>query len=743
MGARLAHRILEILAMIVRVALPVPLNRLFDYAIPSGVNTPSIGARVLVKFGQRSLIGMIHSLSDQTDVPLSKLKPFEALLDQEPLVNAEQMQLGEWAAGYYKYPLGDALIHLLPNLARKEQAPFSEPDYWRLSDQADIESLPKRAVRQRALFTLIENRQPISTSTIREAEFTSQVQKALIESGQIEQCDAPSNVQQHAKSVQPSRAGLALNVEQKRAVDHIKECEGFNPILLIGVTGSGKTEVYLQSIEQALAEGKQVLILVPEIGLTPQLVERFTVRFHTDIASLHSGLTDRMRFEAWQSIRSGQTRIIIGTRSAIFIPFANLGMIIIDEEHDSSFKQQEGFRYHARDLALVRAKQLNIPVIMGSATPALESLLNVQEGRYTSLQLTLRAGRAAAPNFELFDTKGVELDTGLAPDIISRINDHITLGNQVLVFINRRGFAPTLTCQDCGSTVDCTRCDARMTLHRKPPKLHCHHCDRQTPIPRNCQHCGSDQLRPTGSGTERIEQRLSELFNNTSIKRVDRDSTHSRQAFESLMKEVNSGEPCILVGTQMLAKGHHFPNVTLVVIVNTDAGLFSADVRGMERTAQLIMQVAGRAGRAERPGEVVLQTQHVDHPLLNTLVTTGYLTFAEQELVSRKQAQLPPFAFQAIIRAEAKKQGWAEAHLMRLRNALEGTYLREQLPIISGPFPSYMEKRAGMYRAQLMFTGHSRKSIQGTLKAAQNWLEQDRESSRVRWNIDIDPVDSF
>lgn len=743
MGARLALRLLEMLAMIVRVALPVPLNRLFDYAIPQGVTAPAVGARVLVKFGQRSLIGMIHSLCEQTEVPLNKLKPFEALLDQEPLVDDEQIQLGEWAASYYKYPLGDALIHLLPNLARKEQQPFSAPDYWCLTEHADIESLPKRAVRQRALFTLIENRQPISTSAIREAEFTSQVQKALIESQQIEPCEAPLSDAQNAEAVLPSGASLALNDEQQRAVDRIKQSKGFSPILLVGVTGSGKTEVYLQSIEQALANGKQVLILVPEIGLTPQLVERFTARFNTNIASLHSGLTDRMRFDAWQSIRSGETRIVIGTRSAIFIPFANLGMIVIDEEHDPSFKQQEGFRYHARDLALVRAKQLDIPVIMGSATPALESLLNVQQGRYQELQLTQRAGRAAAPSFELYDTKGVELDTGLAPEIISRINDHITLGNQVLVFINRRGFAPTLTCQDCGSTVDCTRCDARMTLHRKPPKLHCHHCDRQTPIPRHCQHCGSDQLRPAGSGTERIEQRLSELFTHTSIKRVDRDSTQSRQAFESLMNEVNSGDPCILVGTQMLAKGHHFPNVTLVIIVNSDAGLFSADVRGMERTAQLIMQVAGRAGRAERPGEVVLQTQQVDHPLLNNLVTTGYLTFAEKELMSRKQAQLPPFSFQAIIRAEAKKQGWAEAHLMRLRRSLEASYPREQLPMISGPFPSFMEKRAGMFRSQLMFTGDSRTSIQGTLKAAQNWLEHDKESSRVRWNIDIDPVDSF
>ncbi len=729
--------------MIVRVALPVPLNRLFDYAIPQGVAMPSVGARVLVEFGQRHLIGIIHSLSDQTDVPSNKLKPFEALLDKEPLVDSEQIKLGEWAASYYKYPLGDALIHLLPNLARKEQQPFSEPDYWQLTNAADIESLPKRAVKQRALFTLIGAQQPISTSAIREAEFTAQVQKALIDTEQIEQCKAPSLAIPPIDSVQPSCAGLVLNDEQQRAVDRIKQSEGFDPILLVGVTGSGKTEVYLQSIEQALADGKQVLILVPEIGLTPQLVERFTARFNTNIASLHSGLTDRMRFDAWQSIRTGQSRIVIGTRSAIFIPFSNLGMIVIDEEHDASFKQQEGFRYHARDLALVRAKQLNIPVIMGSATPALESLLNVQQGRFQELQLTQRAGQAAAPTFELLDIKGVELDTGLAPDIISRIDDHITLGNQVLVFINRRGFAPTLTCQDCGSTIDCTRCDARMTLHRKPPKLHCHHCDRQTPIPRHCQNCGSDQLRPAGSGTERIEQRLSERFSNTNIKRVDRDSTHSRQAFETLMNEVNSGDPCILVGTQMLAKGHHFPNVTLVVIVNTDAGLFSADVRGMERTAQLIMQVAGRAGRAERPGEVVLQTQHADHPLLNTLVTSGYLTFAHQELVSRKQAQLPPYAYQAIIRAEAKNQGWAEAQLTRLRGALESTYSQAQLPMISGPFPSFMEKRAGMFRAQLMFTGDSRTSIQGTLKAAQNWLEKDKESSRVRWNIDIDPVDSF
>ena len=731
--------------MIVRLALPVPLNKLFDYALAAESDKPVVGSRVLVNFGGRSMIGLVIELSDSSHVADNKLKPYKALLETEPLVDAEQLSLGLWAAKYYKYPQGDALMHLLPTLARKESDPYpKQPAYWVLNDQADIEKISKRAVRQRALFTwMLKQSVAVSSAHIKSAGFDTKLLQTLASLEVVSHTDQPIEASKSVASPTLAHDSLTLNTEQSIIVERIQRASEFTAFLIEGVTGSGKTEVYLQAIESVLARGDQVLIMVPEIGLTPQLVDRFNHRFNSTIVALHSGLSDRVRFDAWQSVKRGDTQIVIGTRSSVFVPFKSLGIIIIDEEHDPSFKQQEGFRYHARDVALVRAKRLNIPVVMGSATPALESILNAKEQRYLPLYLTQRAGDASPPSFELHDIKGVELDTGLAPEVISRIHDHLTLGNQVLVFINRRGFAPTLSCQECGSPVDCTRCDAHMTLHRSPPKLHCHHCDRQTPIPRYCSSCNSHHLRPTGSGTERLEDRLSELFETTRIHRVDRDSTQSRRAFETLMNQVNTGDPCILVGTQMLAKGHHFPNVTLVVIVNADAGLFSADLRGMERTAQLIMQVAGRAGRAERHGEVILQTMHAEHPLLNTLVHSGYHTFAEQELETRKQAQLPPFSYQAVIRAEARRQGWAETNLRRLRDFIEQRFSYEQQPFIAGPFPSFMEKRAGMYRAQLLFTDPSRAAIQAVLHEAQQWLESDKESSRVRWNIDIDPTDSL
>ncbi|QJD71978.1 primosomal protein N' [Marinobacterium sp. LSUCC0821] len=730
--------------MFVRVALSVPLNRLFDYSVPTDMRVPEIGVRVLVPFGPRSVIALVIETDSQTDLDASKVKPIKEILDPEPIVNSEQLKLGRWAASYYKYPIGDALMHLLPTLARKEPAPYPKAiNYWQAASDAEVEMIKKGAVKQRALLHYIKTLGLVSEQQLRAEGFSSTVQNALVEAGLIKAGEPPSDKSDTTKSVTLGSQPLQLNSEQADVLDAINNQSGFNSFLIAGVTGSGKTEVYLQAIEQVLQRGQQVLMLVPEIGLTPQLVERFKARFNTPIVAIHSGLTDRQRFDAWQNVARGEARILIGTRSTIFVPFKALGMILIDEEHDTSFKQQEGFRYHARDLALVRARNLNIPVVMGSATPSLESLQNATEGRNQQFRLTQRAGSATEPSFELLDIRGMELDAGLAPEVLQRIDDHLTLGNQALVFINRRGFAPTLVCQECGTIVDCTRCDAHMTLHRSPPKLHCHHCDRQTSIPRCCNQCGSDQLRPAGSGTERIEDRLNELFPSRKILRVDRDSTQSRTAFEKLMHEVNTGEPCILVGTQMLAKGHHFPGVTLVVIINADAGLFSADTRGMERMSQLILQVAGRAGRAERPGEVILQTLHAEHPLLNTLVEAGYMTFASQELANRQIHSLPPFTHQAIIRAEANKQGWAEALLRRLRQHIEETLDPSQCPTLSGPFPSIMEKRAGMYRAQLLFTAPQRSQIQATLHYAQSLLEQDKAAARVRWNIDIDPVESL
>jgi primosomal protein N' (replication factor Y) len=482
---------------------------------------------------------------------------------------------------------------------------------------------------------------------------------------------------------------------------------------------------------------------VPEIGLTPQTLSRFKARFRVPVLALHSGMTDRQRLDAWLWAREGSARILIGTRSAIFTPLSRPGLIIVDEEHDSSFKQQDGFRYHARDLAIFRANQLKIPVVLGSATPSLESLQNARSGRYQHLHLTRRAGNATPPVFKLLDIRQQTLDAGLSAALISQIRSHLDQGTQVLLFLNRRGFSPALICHDCGTPVDCTRCDARMTLHRQPPHLHCHHCDRQTPIPRSCAQCGSNQLRPAGSGTERVEDRLQVHFPDIPVLRVDRDSTQRKHALERIMQQVHQGEPCILVGTQMLAKGHHFPKVTLVAVLDADAGLFSADFRGMEKTAQLILQVAGRAGRADHPGEVVLQTLHAEHPMLNTLVHAGYEAFASEELRLRHAGYLPPFSHHALIRAEANRQGLAESFLISLRELAQQQQLLPQGVQCIGPFPAVMEKRAGLFRAQMLMQSPHRPALQHALPLLTGLMQAHPEARRVRWSIDVDPIDSY
>lgn len=726
--------------MILRIALALPLDRLFDYLPLTG--TEQIGARVQVRFGPRLMIGLIAEIADESQLELKRLKPITALLDQEPLVDAELLELGRWAASYYQYPIGDALLHLVPNLARKEERPEPTPTpYFRLTPAADIEQLGKRAVKQRALFHYLEAKGGQDSSALREAGYEKRIVDALVDAGQVETyLITPDAAEVSVNLAQPH---LQLNEQQEAAVRAVHQTQDYQCFLLAGVTGSGKTEVYLQAIEPFLKAGKQALILVPEIGLTPQLVARFRARYNVPLVSMHSGLSDRARFEAWEQARSGHARIIIGTRSSIFVPMKHPGLVVIDEEHDSSFKQQEGFRYHARDLAMVRSQRLGIPVVLGSATPALETLQNSLSGRYQQLLLTERAGQAKPPRFELIDTRNDSLEAGVSTEVLRQLSEHLRAGNQALVFINRRGFSPSLVCQNCGEAVHCTRCDAHMTLHRRPPRLHCHHCDRQTPIPRSCDHCHSMELRPFGSGTERIEDRLIELFPDFPVRRVDRDSTHSREAFDRLMEQVNSGEPQLLVGTQMLAKGHHFPDVTLVAILNADAGLVSADFRAMERTAQLLLQVAGRAGRAQKPGTVLIQTQHPQHPVLATLLEHGYLAYARQELQSRRVLNLPPFSFQAIVRAEAQRQGWAEAYLMRLRQLLEQAGADQAGLLLAGPFPANMEKRAGVFRAQLVLTAGRRAALQYLLKQAREWIEQDPEAPRVRLSIDVDPVDAF
>lgn len=736
---------------ILRLALPSPLRRLFDYLPPAGCATAALqpGVRLRVPFGRREVVGVLVELADHSEVPEAKLKPALELLDRQPLLPAALFRLCLWVAQYYQHSLGDTFSWALPVLLRQgEPAEARQERFWLLAEGARADD-PRlaRAPRQReALTTIAQHPHGVPHSLLGKLQLNRDSLELLLEKRLL-------RIENRRLSQPRSHSGswllqseLALNSEQRAAFEAIRAgLGGFQAFLLAGVTGSGKTEVYLQLIHQVLAAGKQALVLIPEINLGPQTLARFEQRFNARIALLHSSVNDRERLDAWLAARDGEADIVIGTRSALFTPLKNPGLIIIDEEHDASYKQQEGLRYHARDLALLRARQENLPIVLGSATPSLESLHNAHAGRYALLKLTHRAGGARPPRFLRLDVKSRPLDSGISGPLQQAIAQTLAAGQQVLVFLNRRGFAPTLLCHDCGWLSQCPRCDARMTLHQRHHELRCHHCGHVERPPSNCPQCAKVDLRPVGAGTERAEERLGILFPDYPVLRIDRDSTARKGAMEQLFGTINRGEPCLLVGTQMLAKGHHFPRVTLVAVLDADGGLFSADFRASERMAQLIVQVAGRAGRAEEPGRVIIQTHLADHPLLVQLTEQGYFAFAEQALSERRAAGLPPFSHLALLRAEAHRPGQAEEFLDQACGLAERLLDELQLGGIEllGPVPAPMERRAGRYRAQLLLQGNSRAPLHRLMSAWLVQLEQLPGGRAVRWSLDVDPIDLF
>lgn len=654
-----------------KIALPTPLRKLFDYLPPEGIDCSKLtpGVRVKVPFGARSLTGVLVGVENNSSVPYEKLKKAEAVLDDAPILNSDVYELCQWAADYYHYALGEVLAAALPVVLRKGKEAASKK---KIAAAAEVGETP-----------------------------------------------------------------LALNDEQQQALQSILQNQNqFNVYLLDGVTGSGKTEVYLQAISEVLAAGKQALVLVPEISLTPQTIARFRSRFTVPVAALHSSLSDGERMAVWLAARSGEAKIVIGTRSAIFTPFVNLGLIIVDEEHDLSFKQQDRFRYHARDMAVLRGRLNNIPVVLGSATPSLESLLNAKRSRYQSLHLSVRAGGASMPQFKILDVRKEKLQEGLSKALIQSMHDELRAGNQVMLFLNRRGFAPVLFCSECGWMAGCKRCDARMVCHRSPRELRCHHCDTRMAMPVKCESCQSTGIEQVGLGTQRVEEILQAEFANMPVIRVDRDTVNTKDALHEMLAQINTQQPAILLGTQMLAKGHHFPQVTLVGVIDADHGLFSPDYRAAEQMGQLLMQVAGRAGRAEKSGTVMIQTRCPDHPHLQTLIHEGYAAFAQALMTEREQFLLPPFTYSAVLRAEAYAEKTASQFLEKIKEISAANQVS-----VLGPVPAGLARKKGLHCQHLLFKAGKRNLLQNFLAALLQKLESLPGKQTVKWVLDVDPVE--
>ena len=725
---------------IVRVALAVPLPRFFDYLYPTDL-TPIVGGRVLVPFGSQKRVGIVVDLPASSDVAKEKLKPIIDVLDTESLFNSTTWDWLAWSANYYRAALGDVLFQALPvKLRNGESAVKNDRTFWRITQlgkQALESGELKRAKKQ------IEALNVLLTQDIEKGnnEISSAIWSALKGKDYVEEIIMPTEQKSWQQALGDNPLvnldnRLTLNKQQALAFSQLLFQEGFNVWLLEGVTGSGKTEIYLQYIEEVLKKGKQVLVLVPEIGLTPQTVRRFQARFNVEIDVLHSNLNDTQRLNVWERARTGQSAIVIGTRSALFTQFSDLGLIILDEEHDGSFKQQDGWRYHARDLGIVLAQKLNIPILLGSATPSLESVNNVQNGKYHHLVLSKRAGNATALRQFVIDLKHQRIQNGLSEPLLQRMQEHLEKGNQVLLFLNRRGFAPVLLCHECGWIDECHHCEKPYTYHQHQRVLRCHHCGAQKTVPMQCGHCGSTHLVTTGLGTEQLEETLKARFPQYNIARIDRDSTARKGKLEGYLEDIQQGKSQILIGTQMLAKGHHFPNVTLVALVNVDNALFSLDFRAEERLAQLYVQVAGRSGRAEKQGEVVLQTHYPDHPLLTTLLEKGYQAFAEETLKLRHNMGLPPFSFQALFKAQCRHSEEAENALSQLASFFYEQKI-EGLQVL-GPIPAPFSKKAGQYRWQLLLQHTSRKQLQSALS---RYSPELIKSSQVRLILDVDPLD--
>lgn len=720
----------------VRVALPLPRPLLFDYLLPESAGDVQRGHCVRLPFGAGERTGVVIAVNPEDSPPADKLRAVREVLDEVPPLPESWLAMAEFVAAYYHHPLGEVIATALPpGLKRAVRLPREE-DPLLAATAAGRAALADstRLTRALAAVSLVAAAGPLRRSLMLE-QLGANAAEGLRQArnkGWLEVASAQGDVR--------ALDALALNPQQAAAVATVQESLGrFQACLLHGVTGSGKTEVYLHLIAAALARGQSALMLVPEIGLTPQLLERVAGRFPgARLVALHSGVADGVRSRAFVQALRGELDIVLGTRLSVFVPLARLGLIVVDEEHDASFKQQDGLRYSARDLAVWRARNEGVPVLLGSATPSLESWLHGEAGRYTRLALPSRAVAESPPVVRLIDTRRVKLDQGLSPRLLDALRQRLERGEQSLVFLNRRGYAPVVSCPDCGWISACDHCSANRVFHQTDQILRCHHCGSEAPVPRSCPSCGSQHLAAFGRGTQRLEERLGEHFPSARVLRVDRDVVKTPAQWEAVRDQIEAGEVDILVGTQMLAKGHDFPRLTLVGIVGADASLYSSDYRAPERLFQQLMQVAGRAGRAELPGEVVIQTEFVDHPLFRCLAEHDFDAFAALQLAERRQAGFPPCSFHAVLRAEAESLDTTLAFLKAAREQAQALKTRARL---FDPVPMRLVRRARLERAQLVVEADTRPELHTLLGAWVDALYRMKTPRDLRWHIDVDPIE--
>lgn len=728
---------------LIQVAIAVPMPQLFDYKIDSEPTNSLLGCRVLVPFGPRKCVGIVIEVDVESEYEEAKLKSVIEVLDSQPVCSEQMLLMGRWMSDYYHYPIGEVLHTLLPAILRKVQkgkivASDATLNYLQLTSQSaahgDAAELLARSVKQFDLYRLLEKgRQPLA---LVKQSFSMSIIKGLIDKALLEKIEVLESPSDWCSQLTISDKPIP-NVDQAIAISTINLSREFSTTLIEGVTGSGKTEVYLQIIEPLLKLGKQVLILVPEIGLTPQTVGRFEKRFGIRVGTLHSNLNNAERLQVWQQARDGSLGIIIGTRSSIFTELKNPGMIIVDEEHDESYKQQDNLRYHARDIAVYRAKQLNIPLVLGSATPSLESLHNALQTKYKHILLPNRTGTSLMPVQRLMNIKGQAMQFGIAQGMLDKMRMQLEAGNQVLVFVNRRGYAPALLCHECGHVENCQRCDNPMTVHKSLNNLQCHRCADIRHLPTSCAECGHSELATFGIGTEQLQQGLETIFPDFATVRVDSDTVRGKGKLNKLLQEINQKKFQILVGTQILSKGHHFPDVTLVLILNVDSALFSADFRAPEKLAQLITQLSGRAGRSSKIGEMWLQTHCPEHPLLQDLINNGFSDFARYALLERQHAMLPPYEHQICIRSESHHK-----HLsLNFLQVCSRLFTQFKHARVLGPFPAFIEKKQGKYRNLLIIQSASRKYLQQATAQANTAILEMPLSKQVRWSIDVSPID--